>query len=124
MNFMFIRSIDRAEIQQPILLFLFAMWFLLFDATQSTTSYLMFRGLTDFEWSLIFAAAGVIKAFAIITENIKLNLAAVLIVIILWSVVLYLFAVSNYHSHAVPIMFFFVYINVLRLTEIIKSLKN
>lgn len=116
------RRIDESEFQQPILLFAFATWFLLLDPTNSgLSSYSRFSILSDAHWASLFAAAGITKAAAIITGNFKLNLAAIVFVIILWSVVLYLFAASNYHSHAVPIMIFFIYINVLRFKVIIEG---
>lgn len=102
----------------PVLLLLWATWFLLFDVLNSSRIYEYAQYLSNAQWAVIFIAAACFKAGSIFLRGCRTRQAATVASIALWATWLIIFLRSNYESHAVPTTLFFIYQGILSLQKI------
>lgn len=116
------KNICEEELNSPLLAFSVSAWFLMAASSNTGAAYDYLRYFYGYDWAAYFAAAGILKAFALARGGRKLNFAAILISLVLWLTVCILVALGNYRTILVPITFFLAYVNFLRLRDVLKSI--
>lgn len=113
-------DISEADLNSPILYFLTAFWFLLFDTSTSGVAFTNFQFITSVEWSLIFILIGAVRAAGILIGSKLATILSLIAAILIWIVVAALFGTVNYRGLGIPVFSYLAYINALRLREALK----
>ena len=109
--------ITLIELLMPMEMILWALWFAAFNSIQSSPSYDYGKFFSSLTWALIFSAASGFQLAAIFHFR-RLRIYAALLNMVIWVTWLFIFVLSNYKSHAVPICIFAAYQNALNFEAI------